>query len=353
MPGAQQRPIVYQVGLPAATPANIQAFVTKAGAELSDSVEGKNRPFHMQSQEQVFTELRPVLMKVARRMLGSEAEAEDVVQEAFLKWQGIEPRDVRSPKAYLTSVVTRLSLNHLDLARVRLEHSDAPLVLENLSSSGRSPAEHAELADVLSQAFMTVLGNLSATERAVFLLREAFDLDYSDIASVVDRSEQNCRQILKRARERVAAKEFSAGQNSKQNQRVISEFLNAAETGEIDRLLQVLSDEATLARDPGDLSRPAPPLIRDRQLLLQTLTSSLAEMRNLSDRFALLPVGRDYACVARTGRRARRAILLRLTDKKVAAVRLVTCPALLGQLQILMAVNAGEDFQQESTHNTN
>ncbi len=307
----------------------------------------------MQSQEELFTELRPVLMKVARRMLGSEAEAEDIVQEAFLKWQGVAPADVRSPKAYLTTVVTRLSLNRLDLARVRLQDADSRLVLENFSSSGRSPAEHAELADALAQVFLTVLGNLSATERAVFLLREAFDLDYTDIASVVDRTEQNCRQILKRARDRIAAKEFSAGQKPEQHQRVIAEFLNAAETGEIDRLLQVLSDEATLARDPGDLFKPPPPLIRDRQLLIQTLTSSLMEMRNLSDRFALFPVGRDYACVARSGRKAQRAILLRLAEQKVAAVRLVTCPALLRQLQILMAVNAGEDFQEESTHNTN
>jgi RNA polymerase sigma-70 factor (ECF subfamily) len=134
-------------------------------------------------------------------MLGNEAEAEDMVQEACLRWGRAATGDVRSPKAFLTTIVTRLCLNHLDLARVRLEHEDAPLLLENLSSEARSPAEHAELTDTLSEALRTVLGHLSPTERVVFLLREAFEFDYADIALVVDRSEENCRHLLKQRRQ--------------------------------------------------------------------------------------------------------------------------------------------------------
>jgi RNA polymerase sigma-70 factor, ECF subfamily len=307
----------------------------------------------MRSQAETFTELRPVLMKLAMRMLRSEMEAEDIVQEAYLRWQRATPDSVRSPKAFLTTVVTRLCLNHLDLARVRLEHEDAPLMLENLSSELRDPAEHAELADALSEAFMRVLGILSPTERAVFLLREAFDFEYGNIASVVDRSEENCRQILRRARERIAAKEPSAGPTREQNQRVVSEFLKAAETGEVDRLLSLLSEEAALAGDAGDRSKPAPPLIRDPQTLLQTLGNTLTDLRRLSDRFVFFPVGHDYACVARAGRTAQGAILLRVIERKVAAVRLVKCPALLQQLQVLMAATTGEDLQEGSTNNSN
>src|SRR3954447_20715213 len=131
-------------------------------------------------QAEIFTELRPALMRLARRMLGTEVEAEDMVQETYLRWAQAAGSEVRSPKAFLTTIVTRLCLNHLKLARVRLEHGDAPLVLENLHSESRSPAEHAEFADALSQALTTVLGNLSPTERAVFLLREAFEFDYGD-----------------------------------------------------------------------------------------------------------------------------------------------------------------------------
>src|SRR5438874_854631 len=185
----------------------------------------------MQSQAEIFTELRPLLMKVARRILGSEVEAEDMVQEAYPRWERAAASEVRSPKAFLTTIVTRLCLNHLKLARVRLEHEGAPLLLETLSSEVRSPAEHAEFADALSEAFMFALGNLSPTERAVYLLREAFAFDYGDIASVVARSEENCRQILRRARERITAKESAALPDREQNQRVVSEFLQAAGTG--------------------------------------------------------------------------------------------------------------------------
>ena len=203
----------------------------------------------MTNQAEIFTELRPVLMKLAGRMLRSEMEAEDMVQETYLRWERATTREVRSPRAFLTTIVTRLCLNHLKLARVRLEHEDAPLLLERLSSEVSSPAEHAELADALTEAFMFALDNLSPTERAVYLLREAFAFDYGDIASVVARSEENCRQILRRARERITAKESAALPAREQNQRVVSEFLQAAETGELEPLLKLLSFEAALARD--------------------------------------------------------------------------------------------------------
>jgi hypothetical protein len=205
----------------------------------------------------------------------------------------------------------------------------------------------------ITEAFMFALGNLSATERAVFILREAFALDYGDIASVVDRSEENCRQILKRARERIVSRESTARPGREQTQRVASEFLNAAETGELEPLLRLLSDEAALARDPGDLTKPVPPLIHDREILFQTLGNSLAQMRNASDRFVLFPLGHDYACVARRGITARGAILLRVIDHKVAVVRLVSCPVLLHQLQILMALSSGGDAQPGSDPHSN
>jgi len=307
----------------------------------------------MQGHAEIFTELRPVLMKLARRMLRSDAEAEDMVQEAYLRWERAAAGEVRSPRAFLTTVVTRLCLNHLKLARVCLEHEDAPLLLDSLSSEARSPAEHAELADALSEAFMFALGDLSPTERAVFLLREGFAFDYGDIASAVDRSEENCRQILRRARERIAAKESTALPAREQNQRVVSEFLSAAETGEIEPLLKLLSDEAVLAQGPRDLSKPATPLIHDREVLVQTLGMTLAEMRKGSDHFVLFPIGGNYAYVARSGGTANGAILLRVIEQKVAAVRLVSCPVLLHQLQILMAMSSGGDGQPENTQLSN
>jgi RNA polymerase sigma-70 factor (ECF subfamily) len=307
----------------------------------------------MQSQAEIFTELRPVLMTLALRILGSAVEAEDMVQETYLRWERAAATEVRSPKAFLTTIVTRLCLNHLKLARVRLEHTDAPLLLDRLPSEARDPAEQAGFADAITEAFMFALGNLSATERAVYLLREAFALDYGDIASVVDRSEENCRQILSRARERIVTRESTARPGREQTQHLVSKFLGAAETGELAPLLRLLSDEAALARDPGDLTKPVPPLIHDREIMFQTLGSALAQMRNASDRFVLFPIGHDYAYVARRGTTARGAILLRVIDQKVALVRLVSCPVLLHQLQILMALSVGGEAQPGSDPHNN
>jgi RNA polymerase sigma factor (sigma-70 family) len=302
---------------------------------------------------EMVTELRPELVSLARRMLGSKVEAEDMVQEACLRCERAGTNDVRAPKAFLRTIVTRLCLNHLALARVRLEHEDAPLLLENLSSAARSPAEHAEFTDALAEALRTVMGHLAPTERVVFLLREAFEFDYSDIALVVDRSEENCRQILRRARERLAAGAPSEPPARERDQRVVSEFLNAAETGKFEQLLQLLSDDAALAPAPPDLSQPAPPLIHNREALFQTLGEFVSQMRAGSERFVVFPIGQDYACVVRSGTIAKAAILVRAREQKVAAVRLVRCPALLHKLQILMSVSPGGDGQPESTQHNN
>ncbi|MGH7953089.1 MAG: sigma-70 family RNA polymerase sigma factor [Limisphaerales bacterium] len=307
----------------------------------------------MQSKAEIFTELKPALMKLAGRMLGREAEAEDMVQEAYLRWERAADGQVRSPKALLMTIVTRLCLNHLHLARVRLEHEDAPLLIENLSSEARSPAEHAELADALNEAFTMMLDYLVPTERVVFLLRETFEFDYGDVALVVDRSEENCRQILKRARERIAAKESSALPDRARNQRVVSEFLNAADTGEVGRLLQLLSEGAALAPAPADLSQPVPPLIYDRETLFRILRNTLAQIRSVSESFAVFPIGHDYACVARSGRTAKGAVLLRVIERKVAAVQLVSCPVLLHRLQILMAASPSGDGPPEGIYQSN
>src|SRR6516162_2517194 len=119
---------------------------------------------------EMVTQLRPDLLKLATRMLGSDLEAEDMVQEACLRWGRAATAEVRSPKAFLHTIVTRLCLNHLDLARVRLEHEDAPLLLETMSSEVESPAERAESTDALAEALRMVLCNLAPTERVVFLL---------------------------------------------------------------------------------------------------------------------------------------------------------------------------------------
>src|SRR5215470_5301297 len=157
---------------------------------------------------ETFAALRPTLFSLAYRMLGSVSEAEDVVQEAFLRQQRALSRgdEIESPKAYLSAVVTRLSIDHLRSARARREVyvgewlpepilTDTPLELD--------PADHAEQADSLSLAFLVLLEELSPVERAVFLLHDVFAYEYDEIARTVGKSTENCRQLATRARRRI------------------------------------------------------------------------------------------------------------------------------------------------------
>jgi RNA polymerase sigma-70 factor (ECF subfamily) len=153
-----------------------------------------------------FAENRGLLFGVAYRMTGSAADAEDLVQEAWLRWMRVEHAEVRSPADYLVTTVTRLGMDHLRSARVRREEYVGPWLPEPLM--GHDPADGAdarvELAESLQTAFLVVLETLSPTERAAFLLREVFGHDYAYLAAALDRSEANCRQIVRRARQRVA-----------------------------------------------------------------------------------------------------------------------------------------------------
>src|SRR3712207_3755294 len=154
-----------------------------------------------------FERHRSLLFSIAYRMLGSVADAEDVVQEAYLRWQRAPEGEVRSPKSYLSAVVTRLSIDRLRSARARREEYVGPWLPEPLvSDRAEEVVDPAELDEYLSMAFLVLLESLNPVERAVFLLREVFDYDYEEISHIVGKSEANCRQIARRARQSVAAR---------------------------------------------------------------------------------------------------------------------------------------------------
>ncbi|HKF15073.1 MAG TPA: sigma-70 family RNA polymerase sigma factor, partial [Gaiellaceae bacterium] len=156
--------------------------------------------------EAPYEELRPLLFSIAYRMVSSVSEAEDIVQEAFLRIHRAEAEgtEVDSPKAYLSAVVTRLSIDYLKSARARREQYVGQWLPEPLvTDSAPDAAAQAETADSLSMAFLVLLESLTPVERAVFLLREVFDYDYAEIAKIVQRSEDNCRQLYVRARRHI------------------------------------------------------------------------------------------------------------------------------------------------------
>ena len=198
--------------------------------------------------ETVFEAQRPRLFSIAYRMLGSASEAEDVVQDAWLRARADQQADVRSPRAYLTTIVTRLCIDHLRSAeRTRMEYP-GPWLPEPLAEPNQ---ESAELASSLTTAFLVVLEQLAPTERAVFLLREVFELDFEEIAKSVGKSETNTRQILARARRRLRDSRPRYTASRRESEEIVRRFRHACTTGDVAELMAVLHADAQFTADGG------------------------------------------------------------------------------------------------------
>jgi RNA polymerase sigma-70 factor, ECF subfamily len=204
-------------------------------------------------------ELRPYLFSIAYRMLGSVAEAEDVVQETFLRYEesGVE---AESPKSYLATVTTRLAIDQLRSARVRREVYPGEWLPEPLVED--EAARHAETADTLSLAFLHLLERLSPVERAVFLLREVFDYPYDEVAEIVGKTPDNCRQILVRAHRHIEEGRRRFDVSREEREEIARRFLAAWEEGATDELVKLLAPDATVFGDGGGKAPAVPvPLV--------------------------------------------------------------------------------------------
>ncbi|HLI35735.1 MAG TPA: RNA polymerase sigma-70 factor [Streptosporangiaceae bacterium] len=197
-------------------------------------------------------ELRPLMFSIAYRMLGSVAEAEDIVQEAFLRLHTSAPDDLRSPEAYAARVTTRLAIDALRSARYRRERYVGPWLPEPLvASEDADPARQAEMDETLSVAFLVVLESLSPVERAVFLLREVFGYSYAEIAAVVEKSEANCRQVFRRARQHIQEHQARFEPSAEERERLARQFLAAVRDGDLAALEAMLADDVVLYADGG------------------------------------------------------------------------------------------------------
>jgi len=199
-----------------------------------------------------FNEHRLLLFSIAYRMLGSAMEAEDIVQETFLRWQQVAKDEIKSARAYLTTVITRLCIDQLRSARVQREQYFGQWLPEPVLTRPAAQIEGpAALAESLSMAFLVLLESLNPTERAVFLLREVFDYDYAEIARIVDKSEVNCRQLARRARQHVRAKRPRFDPSPEAQQRLMSQFMDTCARGDLPGLIDLLAEDITLWSDGG------------------------------------------------------------------------------------------------------
>jgi RNA polymerase sigma-70 factor (ECF subfamily) len=213
------------------------------------------------AKDDPYRELRPLMFSIAYRMLGSVSEAEDIVQEAFLRLHvsSSDGAEIRSPKAFLSAVTTRLCIDHLRSARVRRESYvgswiPEPLVTEEVPDAG----QHAETADSLSLAFLVLLESLTPVERAVFLLREVFDYGYEEIATILGKNEDNCRQLAVRARRQVEARRPRFEASRRRRDELARRFFAAVEEGDTEGLVGLLAADAVAYSDGGGLALAFP-----------------------------------------------------------------------------------------------
>jgi RNA polymerase sigma-70 factor, ECF subfamily len=200
----------------------------------------------------VFEEQRSYLFAIAYRLLGAVGDAEDQVQEAFLRWSAEPAREVRSPRAYLATIVVRLCIDELRSARARREVYVGPWLPEPLFTADQSDLTQTfVLRESLSIAFLYMLERLSPLERAVFVLREVFDYDYAEIAHMVTRSAPNCRQIFHRARQRLGEEESRFSATREQQERLTQQFLDASATGDVQDLVALLTEDVVSISDGG------------------------------------------------------------------------------------------------------
>jgi RNA polymerase sigma-70 factor (TIGR02957 family) len=202
---------------------------------------------------ELFEHSRPRLEAIAYRLLGSTTDAEDAVQETFLRWEAADRERVETPEAWLTKVLTNLCLNQLTSARARHETYVGTWLPEPVLAGDRilGPVDTAEQRESVSMAVLILMERLSANERAVYVLREAFGHSHGEIAQILDITESNCQQLYRRAKQHVSTDRARAEVDGATARKIVEEFLQAAASGDTQRLVDLLTDDATSTGDGG------------------------------------------------------------------------------------------------------
>jgi RNA polymerase sigma-70 factor, ECF subfamily len=293
------------------------------------------------TQTTTINELRPLVFSIAYRMLGSVAEAEDVAQETLLRTlREIDSgTEIEYPKAYMTAIATRLSIDHLRSARVRRETYVGAWLPEPLLTDGPADpvvdvAAGAEMADELSQAFLVVLERLTPVERAVFLLREAFDYKFAEIAEIVGRNPDHCRQIAARARRHVvvARPRFEPSRAARAD--LAERFMGAAQRGDMDGLIAMLADDAVFTGDGGGKAAAFPQPLLGAQKIAHAIRALFRQAARGG--FAVEPVevnGQPGWLGRSPEGRVVVAMALQIADGRVTGIASVVNPDKLAHLQ--------------------
>ena len=288
----------------------------------------------MSNLEDLYRDLRAYAFAIAYRMLGSVADAEDVVQEAFVRLGRVNTDEIENPKAYLATVVTRLAVDALTSARSRREQYVGEWLPEPVvSDPGFQGEDAAETADSLAMAFLVLLERLSPTERAAFLLREVFGYGYAEIAGIVDSSEANCRQLVVRARRHIgeARPRFEASRQRRAE--LADRFLAACRSGDMAGLIGMLSGDVAVHADGGGIASAAARPVVGRDKVARFMLGLLRRGEGLGVVMRVVEVnGQPGAMFLDADGQVISVFSLDIADDEVQTIRAVVNPDKLGHL---------------------
>lgn len=297
------------------------------------------------SETEILAQLRPRMMSIAYRMLGSVSEAEDVVQEGLLRYHRalVEGVEIESPAAYLSTVVTRLSIDQLKSARARRETYVGEWFPEPLLTDQGSvdPAEKVETTDSLSVAFLLLLERLSPVERAVFILRDVFGYGFDEIARIVDKSAANCRQLALRARRHVEAGKPRFDASRRKRNELANRFFAAISDGNLDGLVELLATDVAAYGDGGGKAPAWSRPILGADKVSRLLVGLGRQIRSYGARIEMREInGQPGALVRDATGRLNNVLTLDIVDGRVQTVRSVINPDKLRHLGPLTDVRA-------------
>lgn len=276
---------------------------------------------------EAFLQHRPLLLSIAYRMLGSLADAEDMLQETYLRWQQSPEAEIRSVKAFLITVTTRLCINHLQSARVQREQYVGEWLPEPMVSTPENdPSTLPQIDESLSLAFLMVLERLTPVERAVFILREVFEYEYSDIAQFVNQSEVNCRQIFRRARLHLKEMRPRFDASPVLKEKLLRKFLEATSRGDMAGLLQLFSEDITIHTDGGGKATALMNPVQGREKAARAIIGGDKKFRPEDVTFKFVQVNGQPGFVAYVHGQAVTVLTVDIIDGQICNIYLVRNP---------------------------
>jgi len=302
----------------------------------SDTISPENTEPKILSAVESFEAYRSYLFSIAYRMLGSAMEAEDMVQETYLRYQAVPPASITSLKAFLTTILTRLCIDHLHLAYRQRETYLGPWLPEPILTDDNNVLnveETAVMQESLSLAFLTMLEQLQPVERAVFLLREVFDYDYAEIAGVVGRKEAACRQLFSRARKHLADSQRHYAVSPDEHRRLLTSFMQAVQSGSQEALMDLLTEDVQLVADGGGKIPGAAiyPVIGSRAVAQFAIGANLSFLP-AGYQVEISEVNYQPAVIARAVGQALVVLTIEIEEGRVKTVRFMANPHKLGYL---------------------